>query len=160
MTPTLPASEALESQSYASGCRETTSPSCIDVSGAVLVPPTGNGVLNQIPAGDGRESSREQVVLDDGAPILRRHLSRGRETMSPGWCASGIGGRAASLTHKKKKKKKKTKWREAEGGVMWKWKLHTGSEVEAMRTQWNRSGSEEEIVECAGQRVISGTRIC
>jgi len=53
------------------------------VSGAVLVPPTGNGVLNQIPAGDSRESSREQVVLDDGAlPLLV--LSRGgRETHLP-----------------------------------------------------------------------------
>ena len=35
-----------------------------------MVPPTGNGVLNQIPAGDGRESSREQAVPDDGAPVL------------------------------------------------------------------------------------------
>jgi len=34
------------------------------------VSPTGNRVLNQIPAGDGRESSREQVVPDDGAPFL------------------------------------------------------------------------------------------
>jgi len=32
----------------------------------------------------------------------------------------------------KKKKKKKKKWKEAEAGVVWKWKLHTGSEVEAM----------------------------
>jgi len=82
-TPTLPASEALEPQSTASGCRETISPSCVDVSRAVLVPPTGNGVLNQIPAGDGRESSREQAVPDDGAPFLQRHLSRGWETTSP-----------------------------------------------------------------------------
>jgi len=37
------------------------------MSRAVLVPPTGNRVLNQIPAGDSRESSREQVVLADGA---------------------------------------------------------------------------------------------
>jgi len=40
------------------------------VSGAVLVSPTDNGVLNQIPAGDGRESSREQVVPADGALLL------------------------------------------------------------------------------------------
>ena len=41
------------------------------VSGAVLVSPTDNGVLNQIPAGDSRESSREQVVPDDGALFLQ-----------------------------------------------------------------------------------------
>jgi len=38
--------------------------------GAVLVPPTGNRVLNQIPAGDSRESSREQAVPDDGVLLL------------------------------------------------------------------------------------------
>jgi len=58
------------------GCWETISPSCADVSGAVLAPPTGTGVLNQIPAGDGRESSREQAVLDDGVPLLQRHPSQ------------------------------------------------------------------------------------
>jgi len=58
-TPTLPASEALESQLVAFGCWETISPLSTGVSRAVLVPPTGNGVLNQIPAGDGRENSRE-----------------------------------------------------------------------------------------------------
>jgi len=82
-TPTLPASEALEPQSDTSGCWETISPSCSGVSRAVLVPPTGNGVLNQIPAGDSRESSREQAVLDDGAPPPQSHLSRGQETISP-----------------------------------------------------------------------------
>jgi len=70
-TPTLPASEASESQSSTSGCQETISPSCIDVSRALLVPPTGNRVLNQIPAGDGRESSRELAVPDDGVPFLQ-----------------------------------------------------------------------------------------
>jgi len=83
VTPTLLASEALEPQSTTSGCRETISPSCIDVSRAVLVPPTGNGVLNQIPAGDSRESSSEQAVLDDGVPFPQRHLSQGQETISP-----------------------------------------------------------------------------
>ena len=39
--------------------------------------------------------------------------------------------------------------------MVWKWELHTGSEVEAMRMQWNGSGSEEEIVERAGQRVYT-----
>jgi len=53
------------------------------VSGAVLVPPTGNGVLNQIPAGDGRESSREQAVPDDGALLLWRYLSRGLGDHNP-----------------------------------------------------------------------------
>jgi len=38
---------------------------------------------------------------------------------------------------------------------MWRWKLHTGSEVEAMRTRWNGSGSKEEIVERAGQRAYT-----
>jgi len=70
-TPTLLASEALEPWSVASGCRETISPLCSVASGAVLVPPTGNRVLNQIPVGDGRESSREQAVPDDGAPFHR-----------------------------------------------------------------------------------------
>jgi len=51
------------------GCRETSSPQGGSL--AVLVPPTGNGVLNQIPAGDGRESSSEQVVPGDGAPLHR-----------------------------------------------------------------------------------------
>jgi len=53
------------------------------VSGAVLVPPTGNRVLNQIPAGDGGESSREQAVPGDGAPLHRPVSSRGWETTSP-----------------------------------------------------------------------------
>jgi len=56
------------------------------VSRAVLVPPTGNRVLNQIPAGDGRESSREQAVPDDGAPPHGPVSCRGRETTSPLWC--------------------------------------------------------------------------
>jgi len=43
----------------------------------VLVPPTGNGVLNQIPTGDGRESSREQAVPDDGASLLLGELLLG-----------------------------------------------------------------------------------
>ena len=73
--------------------------------------PTDNGVLNQIPAGDGRESSREQVVPDDGAPLHRFVSSWGWETTSPLCSFLGFGGRAASLTHKKKKKKK---WREAD----------------------------------------------
>jgi len=49
---------------------------------AVLVPPMGDGVLNQIPAGDSRESSREQVVPGNGAPLHRCISSRGRETTS------------------------------------------------------------------------------
>ena len=49
---------------------------------AVLAPPTGNGVLNQIPAGDGRESSREQAVPGDGAPLHGPVSFRGRETTS------------------------------------------------------------------------------
>ena len=39
-------------------------------------------------------------------------------------------------------------------GVVWKWELHMGSEVEAMWTQWYRSGSEEELVEHVGQRQV------
>ena len=35
--------------------------------------------------------------------------------------------------------------------MVWKWELHTGSEVEAMRMWWNGSGSEEEIVERVGR---------
>jgi len=82
-TPTLLATEALESQSFARECWETSSLMRVVVSGAVLVPPTGNRVLNQIPAGDGRESSREQAVPGDGAPLHRSVGSRGRETISP-----------------------------------------------------------------------------
>jgi len=37
---------------------------------------------------------------------------------------------------------------------MCKWNLHRGSDVEAMRTRWNRSGSEEELVEHAGRRRV------
>jgi len=98
------------------------------------VSPTDNGVLNQIPAGDGRESSREQVVLDDGALFFHRpsFTEAGRPISSKG-VVQEISGRATSLTHKKNKKIK-NKWKGAEVGVVWKWKweLHTGSEVEAM----------------------------
>ena len=45
--------------------------------------PTDNRVLNQIPAGDGRESSREQVMLDDGALFLMSCPVGGWETISP-----------------------------------------------------------------------------
>jgi len=71
----------------------------------ILVPPTGNRVLNQIPAGDGRESSREQVMLDDGALFLLGFPLGGQETISPLGSLQGLSGRATSLTHKKKKKK-------------------------------------------------------
>jgi len=37
---------------------------------------------------------------------------------------------------------------------MCKWDLHRGGEVEAMRTQWYGSGSEEELVERAGWRRV------
>jgi len=84
-TPTLLATEALESQSIIHECRETSSLMHMVVSRAVLVPPTGNRVLNQIPAGDSRESSREQAVPGDGAPLHRSVSSRGRETTSPLW---------------------------------------------------------------------------
>ena len=80
-TPTLPASET--DRSLPLGCRETSSP--LGGGSVVLVPPTGYGVLNQIPAGDGRESSREQAVPDDGAPLHRSVMHRGRETTSPRW---------------------------------------------------------------------------
>jgi len=39
--------------------------------------------------------------------------------------------------------------------MVWRWKLHTGSEVEAMQTRWNGGGSEEEMVEHAGQRAYT-----
>jgi len=42
---------------------------------------------------------------------------------------------------------------------MCKWNLHRGGEVEAMRTQWYRSGSKEELVECTGQRRVYTTGI-
>jgi len=74
---------------------------------AVLVPPTGNGVLNQIPAGDGRESSREQAVPDDGVPLHGAVKCWGRETTSPLWLP--LVWRQSCLPHPKKKKKKKNK---------------------------------------------------
>jgi len=37
---------------------------------------------------------------------------------------------------------------------MCKWNLHRGGEVEAMRTRWYGSGSEEELVERAGRRRV------
>jgi len=80
-TPTLPASEV--DGSLPLGCRETSSP--LGGGLAVLAPPTGNGVLNQIPAGDGRESSREQAVPGDGAPLHRTVMCWGWETTSPLW---------------------------------------------------------------------------
>jgi len=109
-TPTLLASEV--DRSLPLGCQETSSP--LGGSSAVLAPPTGNGVLNQIPAGDGRESSREQVVPDDGVPSHRFISCWGPGDQIPPLIHHGLGGRAASLTHQKKKKKKK--WREAEVG--------------------------------------------
>jgi len=64
----------------------------------------------------------------------------------------GFGGSPASLTHKKKKKKKK--WNKVEAGVMCKWNLHRGGEVEAMQTWWYGGGSEEGLVEHAGWRWV------
>jgi len=101
-TPTLLASEV--DRSLPLGCWETSSPS--GGSSAVLAPPTGNGVLNQIPAGDGRESSREQAVPDDGALFHRITSCRGPGDLIPPLVFHEFDGRAASLTHKKKKKKK------------------------------------------------------
>jgi len=46
--------------------------------------------------------------------------------------------------------KKKKKWKEVEAGVMCKWNLHRGGEVEAMRTRWYGSGSEEELWSAQG----------
>jgi hypothetical protein len=43
---------------------------------------------------------------------------------------------------------------EAEVGVVWKWELHTGNEVEAMQVQWYGSGIEAALVEHAGQRQV------
>ena len=104
--------------------------------------PTDKGVLNQIPAGDGRESSREQVVPADGAQFLTEFSlgGAGRST-SPHSEIQRFGGRATSLTHQKKKKKKK--WRGVEAGAMCKWNLHRGGDVEAMRMRWYGGGSEE-----------------
>ena len=46
------------------------------------------------------------------------------------------------------------RWEEVEVGAMCKWNLHRGGDVEAMRTQWYGSGSEEELVEHAGWRQV------
>ena len=46
------------------------------------------------------------------------------------------------------------RWGEVEAGVMCKWNLHRGGEVEAMRTRWYGGGSEEELVEHAGRRRV------
>jgi len=79
---------------------------------AVLVPPTGDGVLNQIPAGDSRESSREQAVPDDGAPLHRivsRGAGRPHPSSDPSWFRRQ--SRLPDPPKKKKKKKSGTKWR-------------------------------------------------
>jgi len=68
---------------YLQGRWETISP--LEYRVAVLAPPTGNRVLNQIPVGDSRESSREQVVPGDRAPLHRTVSGRGWETISPLW---------------------------------------------------------------------------
>ena len=89
------------------------------VSRAVLVPPTGNRVLNQIPAGDSRESSREQAVLDDGALLLRRYLSRGLGDHNPLTDISRSQWQSRLPDPQKKKekrKKKKKKWNRSRGG--------------------------------------------
>jgi len=64
-----------------------------------------------------------------------------------------------------KKKKKKKKWEEAKAGVVWKWELHMGSEVEAM--QWYTGTVEQEVglvegaspVACGKQHKHGGNRI-
>ena len=105
-TPTLPASEAGGGPLHPLGRRETILP--VSSRAAVLVPPTGNGVLNQIPAGDGRESSREQAVPDDRVPFHRSVLSRARRP-SPSSNASW-SQRQSHLPDPQKKKK----WNEAD----------------------------------------------
>jgi len=82
------------------------------VSGAVLVSPTDNRVLNQIPAGDGRESSREQVVPDDGALFLNELSVGGWETISP----LDFSWTQWQSDFPDPQKKKKKKWQEAEVG--------------------------------------------
>jgi len=76
----------------------------------VLVSPTDDGVLNQIPVGDGRESSREQAVLADGAPcFLRCSLGAGRP--SPPWRHHlGVWWQSGLPDPQKKKKKSGKKW--------------------------------------------------
>ena len=103
-TPTLPATEATYTgtSSWVTGDHFP-----VEEQWAVLAPPTGDGVLNQIPAGDGRESSREQVVPGDRAPFHRSVMMLVPGDHFPSLTLLGFGGRAASLTHKKKKKKKK-----------------------------------------------------
>jgi len=109
-TPTLLASEALESRAVVLECRETSSLLCTVASGAVLVPPTGNRVLNQIPAGDGRESSREQAVPGDGAPLHRPvRCGAGRPPPPSGLSCSWRQSRLPD-PQKKKKKKSGMKW--------------------------------------------------
>ena len=41
----------------------------------------------------------------------------------------------------------KWEWREAEAGVVWKWNLHTGNEVEAMQVWWHGRDSKAALVE-------------
>jgi len=85
----------------------------------------------------GHPSSLENFSWGLGDPYPPRFLQR-------------LDGRVASLTHKKKKKK----WKEAEAGVVWKWELHMGDEVEAIQVQWYRRGSKAALVECAEWRWV------
>ena len=51
----------------------------------------------------------------------------------------------------------KWRWREAEVGVVWKWELHTGNEVEAMQQHTGTVEQEVELVEwawCGGRSTL------
>ena len=85
----------------------------------VLVSPTGNGVLNQIPVGDSRESSREQVMPADGALFFTGTSSWGAgRSISPHQSSSGDQWQSdLPDPQKKKKKKKKVERSRGRGGV-------------------------------------------
>ena len=107
------------------------------------MPPTGNGVLNQIPAGDSRESSREQVMPADGALTLCELPStEAGRSISSVRVVRELSGRATSLTHQKKRKKKKSGEKQRRGwcgsggytrAVKWRLCKCGGTEVEAKR---------------------------
>jgi len=155
-----------------SGCRRPPHSRPLNPCGGVgvLVPPTGNGVLNQIPAGDGRESSREQVVPDDGALLLTSFLWSGARRPLPPRDSRGFSGRATSLTHQKKKKKKKSgrkqrwgwcgsgnytravRWRLCEcSGTEWKQRGNSGAHRAGGLHHQSESGSKRRMIQVRGK---------
>jgi len=88
-------------------------------------------------------SSEVQFSLSPGLNTKSKLQTHGYETAGGGevegseWVASHSGSGI-----------------EAEAGVVWKWELHMGNEVEAMQVWWYGQWSEVGLVECAEQKWV------